>query len=267
MNSFITLVLLLGAAVDVTAFTGISSRCLQPMAASTTMQPFLLSAEASESSEADSEEEKERPKLDAFLEKKYPDFYGFINDDMMKEIKQGSVTLFVPNAAVFKSLGDKKTKQINDPRNLEIREKMGSYHIIAEEAVDAMKLRTEDWSKGKPEDGSRPNTMVAGIKTLSGEVPVGRSKSGGFLGWGAKEDGTITKKITIVCNVSMLLLLGIYNSVSNYFFFLSVIGDIVIGPDAKIVQSFNVEGSFVHEVSDLISPALLWRYCDQLRIL
>ena len=44
-------------------------------------------------------------------------------------------------------------------------------------------------------------------------------------------------------------------------------GDIVIGPEAKIVQSFNVEGSFVHEVSDLISPSLLWRYCDQLRIL
>lgn len=264
MNYFIALALLLAAAVDVTAFTGISSRCLQPMAASTTMQPFLLSAEASESSEGGSEEEKERPKLDAFLEKKYPDFYGFVNDDMMKEIKQGSVTLFVPNAAAFKSLGDKKTKQINDPRNLEIREKMGSYHIIAEESVDAMKLRTEDWSKGKPEDGSRPNTMVAGIKTLSGEVPVGRSKSGGFLGWGAKEDGTIT-------NNDCLLFLGNSYSwhfiyVSN-FLFLSVVGDIVIGPDAKIVQSFNVEGSFVHEVSHLISPALLWRYCDQLRIL
>jgi hypothetical protein len=191
MNFFITLVLLLGAAVDVTAFTAISSRCLQPMA-SRTVQPFLLSAEASESSEAGSKEEKERPKLDSFLEKKYPDFYGFINDDMMKEIKQGTVTIFVPNAAAFNNLGDKKMSQINDPRNLEIREKMGSYHIIPEESVDAMKLRTEDWSKGKPEDGSRPNTMVAGIKTLSGEVPVGRSKSGGFFGWGAKEDGTIT---------------------------------------------------------------------------
>lgn len=75
------------------------------------------------------------------------------------------------------------------------------------------------------------DTLIAGIKTLSGEVPVGRSKSGGFLGLGATEDG-----------------------------------DIVIGPSAKIVQSFNVEGSFVHEVDDLISPQILWRYCDQLRI-
>lgn len=47
----------------------------------------------------------------------------------------------------------------------------------------------------------------------------------------------------------------------------TTIGDIVIGPDAKILQSFNVEGSFVHEVNDLVSPLLLWRYCDQLRIL
>jgi len=75
------------------------------------------------------------------------------------------------------------------------------------------------------------DTVIAGIKTLSGEVPVGRRKSGGFLGWGATEDG-----------------------------------DIVVGPSANIVQSFNVEGSFVHEVDALISPVILWRYCDQLRI-
>lgn len=229
MNFFKTLVLLLGAAVDVAAFSASGSKCLDPMA-HRTMQSFLLSAEASESSEPDSEEE--RPKLDTFLEKKYPSFYSLMNDDMFKEIKQGTVTVFVPNEAAFESLGEKKMSQINDPRNLEIREKMGSYHVIPGESVDAMKLRTEDWSKGRPKDGSPPNTMIAGINTLSGEVPVGRSKSGGFFGWGAKEDG-----------------------------------DIVIGPEAKIVQSFNVEGSFVHEVNDLISPALLWRYCDQLRIL
>jgi hypothetical protein len=78
---------------------------------------------------------------------------------------------------------------------------------------------------------SLPDTVIAGIKTLSGEVPVGRSKSGGFLGLGATEDG-----------------------------------DVVIGPAAKILQSFNVEGSIVHEVDALISPQILWRYCDQLRI-
>ena len=163
---------------------------------SKTTRSFLLSAEAaSESSEADSEEE-ERPKLDAFLEKKYPSFYNLINDDMAKAkaIKQGSVTIFAPNEAAFEGLGEKKRSQIEDPRNLEIREKTGSYHIIPDDSIDAITLRTEDWSKGKPADGSRPNTMIAGFKTISGEVPVGRSMSGGFLGFGGKEDGTIRNK-------------------------------------------------------------------------
>ena len=190
MKSFSTFAFLLGAAVDVTAFTTTGSPSLQKVASERkTQQPFPFFAEASESSEADSEE-KERPKLEAFLEKTYPSFFSFMNDDMIKAIKQGSVTVFVPSEAAFDNLGDKKMSQINDPRNLEIREKMGSYHIIAGESVDAMKLRTEDWSKGVPKDGGKPNTVVAGINTLSGEVPVGRSKSGGFFGWGAVEDGT-----------------------------------------------------------------------------
>jgi len=226
MIFFCISVLLLGAAVDVIAFPVTGFQCSQPIS-SRHIQPFL----ASQSSEADSKEE-EQPKLDAFLKKKYPDFYNLVNDDMVKAIKQGPVTVFVPNAAAFENLGQKKMSQIDDPRNLEIRERMGSYHMIPEESINAMKLRTEDWSKGKPKDGSPPNTMIAGINTLSGEVPVGRSKSGGFFGFGAKEDG-----------------------------------DIVIGPEAKIVQSYDVDGSFVHEMSDLISPTLLWRYCDQLRIL
>jgi hypothetical protein len=177
------------------------------------------------------QEEQDRPKLDAFLEKKYPSFYKLVNDEMAKAIKNGLVTVFAPNEAAFEALGDKKMRKIDDPRNLEIRDKMGSYHIIPGEAVSAIELRTEDWTKGRPKDGSPPNTLIAGIKTLGGDVPVGRSRSGGFLGWGAKEDG-----------------------------------DIVIGPDAKIVQSFNVEGSFVHEMDALISPKILWRYCDQLQI-
>lgn len=208
MKSFSALVLLLGAAVDVTAFTATGS--LQRAASRTTQQdPFLLFAEAEESSEA---EEDERPKVDAFLEKKYPSFFSLMNDEMTKAIKQGAVTVFVPNEEAFASLGDKKTAQINDPRNLEIREKMGSYHIIAGDAVDAMTLRTEDWSKGKPKDGSLPNTVIAGIKTLSGEVPVGRSKSGGFFGWGAKEDGT-----------KILAATGVFDFVQLYRFGFSLV--------------------------------------------
>lgn len=174
----------------------------------------------------------EQPKITKFLGKRYPSFFKLVNDEMASAIKQGDVTIFVPNEEAFNKLGDKKISQIEDPRNLEIREKMGSFHIIPDESISAVQIALEDWSKGMPKDGTRPNTIISGFNTISGEVPVGRSKSGGFLGFGAKEDG-----------------------------------DIVIGPDAKIVQSFNVEGSFVHEVDDLISPLLLWRYCDQLRIL
>mgnify|MGYP001195488817 CR=1 FL=1 len=187
MKSLSTLVLLLGVAVDVSAFTAIGSNAIQP--ARTQQRTFPLFAESPESSDSEDGEE-ERPKVDAFLEKMYPSFFSLVNDEMTKAIKQGAVTVFVPSEEAFQKLGEKKMSQINDPRNLEIRQKMGSYHIIAGESVDAMTLRTEDWSKGVPKDGSKPNTLVAGINTLSGEVPVGRSKSGGFFGWGAVEDGT-----------------------------------------------------------------------------
>lgn len=43
--------------------------------------------------------------------------------------------------------------------------------------------------------------------------------------------------------------------------------DIVIGPHAKIVRSRNcMDNCMVHEMNALISPDILWRYCDQLRI-
>jgi uncharacterized surface protein with fasciclin (FAS1) repeats len=176
-------------------------------------------------------EEGANARVELFLAQKYPSFHKLLNDDMRNALKEGAVTIFAPNEAVFKVLGEKKMAQIDDPRNLEIREKMGSYHIIPGEAISATELRTEDWTKGRPKDGSLPNTVIAAIVTLSGEVPVGRSKSGGILGWGAKEDG-----------------------------------DIVVGPEAQIVQTFKVMDSFVHEVDALVSPLALWRYADQLRI-
>lgn len=112
-----------------------------------------------ESKTAAEEEGKERPKLEVFLEKKYKSFYNLImknNDEMIKAIKKGSVTIFVPNDAAFESLGEKKRKQLEDPRNEEIKEKMGSYHVLPD-AVSAIELRTEDWTKGRPKDGGKPS--------------------------------------------------------------------------------------------------------------
>lgn len=74
---------------------------------------------------------------------------------------------------------------------------------------------------------------IGGVLTLGGELRVGRSKSGGFLGWGAKEDGGV------------------------------VIGN----NEAKVVKSTNVgEKGVVHEMDGFVAPDLIWRYFDQLRI-
>lgn len=176
------------------------------------------------------EEDLENAKLEVFLQKKFPTFHTLINDGMKKAMKEGPVTIFAPNDAAFEALGEKKLVQLNDPRNLEIQEKLASFHLIPGESISAIELRTEDWTK-RPKDGSKPNTVIAAVKTLSGEVPVGRRKSGGFLGFGGKEDG-----------------------------------EIVVGPDANIVGSFMVDDNMIHEMDGLVSPEVLWRYLDQLRI-
>jgi uncharacterized surface protein with fasciclin (FAS1) repeats len=76
-----------------------------------------------------------------------------------------------------------------------------------------------------------------GIRTIAtGEspiVPIERAVSGGLFGIGGKEDGTVT-----------------------------------IGSSAQIVDSVVLRSSncIVHQTDALISPNILWRYCDQLRI-
>ena len=72
---------------------------------------------------------------------------------------------------------------------------------------------------------------IGGIMTMGGEVRVGPSQSGGFFGIGTKDDGGV-----------------------------------VVGSNGKIVLSSTVGAGVVHEVEGLISPEILWRYIDQLRI-
>lgn len=69
-----------------------------------------------------------------------------------------------------------------------------------------------------------------GVVTLGGVVDVGRSVSGGFFGVGGKEDGGVTIN------------------------------------GAKVESTTVVGRCTIHEVDKLISPELLWRYMDQLRI-
>ena len=172
--------------------------------------------------------------LKTFVEEEYPAFYSLLslNTGIWETIAdaENGCTLFAPSNAVFDSLGEKRIKQLKDIRNEETARKIGLYHVILTEAVSAARLRTEDWTVKAPKGEPRPITVQA-IVTMGGQVPVGRSKSGGILGWGAKEDG-----------------------------------DIVIGPEARIIKSYKVAGCYVHEVDNLISPVILWRYFDQLRI-
>lgn len=71
----------------------------------------------------------------------------------------------------------------------------------------------------------------AGVITLSGDVvPVERSVSGGFMGIGGTEDGGTT-----------------------------------VG-GARVTASEQVGCGLLHEVDELVSPNILWRYMDQLRI-
>ena len=178
---------------------------------------------------------EDKTKLETFMATKFPVFHSLLSKDdtIYKGLRTSTngYTFFAPNAQAFENLGEKKRTQLKDPRNLETVQKMAAYHVIATEAVDEVRLRTEDWRKGRPKDGSPPPLTVRGVMTLGGEVPVGRSKSGGFLGWGAEEDGGV-----------------------------------VVGPEAKIIQSFKVGDCIVHEMDALVSPVVLWRYCDQLRI-
>ena len=149
--------------------------------------------------------------------------------------QETGMTLFAPNTQAFENLGAKKLQQLEDERNQETAEKMAAYHVIPNEAVAATRLSTEDWTVGRPKDGSKPAFTVEGIETAGGIVPVGRSKDEGLwgTGWFAKEDGGA-----------------------------------VVGPNARILRSYIIgkQNCIVHEMDGFISPELLWRYLDQLRI-
>ena len=73
-----------------------------------------------------------------------------------------------------------------------------------------------------------------GVLTEGGAVPAERTVSGGLFGLGGKEDGGVTLN------------------------------------GAKVVKSLEfvdaTKTGIIHEVDGLISPTILWRYADQLRI-
>lgn len=72
---------------------------------------------------------------------------------------------------------------------------------------------------------------AGGIITLGGELPIEPMKEGGFFGIGGKDSGGVTVN------------------------------------GARVLKTVQVgDDCTLHEVDKLISPSLLWRYLDQLRI-
>jgi len=131
----------------------------------------------------------------------------------------------------MEAVDEQRKVQISDPRNDEVTEKLASYHVIPNGKVTWERLKREDWTKPKSPDGLAA-LSIGGVLTSGGELRVGRSKSGGFMGWGGKEDGGV------------------------------VIGN----NEAKVVKSTAVANGVVHEVDGFVAPDLIWRYFDQLRI-
>lgn len=154
-----------------------------------------------------------------FLQKNFPYFYGILdmNEDVWKSIgdtedgAEVGFTVFAPSDEAIEKLGD-KTDQLMDDRNTETTTKIAGYHVLSEPVSE----------KALFDSG--------GVRTVSGDIPIERSISGGFLGIGGKEDGGVTLN------------------------------------GAKILRTAKVGNGLVHEVDNLVSPSILWRFMDQLRI-
>ena len=123
--------------------------------------------------------------LEAFLKEKYPLFDSLLLSripDIYKTLENGDgFTIFCPSNSVMEEIDDQRKVQISDPRNEEVTEKLASYHVIQNGAVTWERLKREDWTAPKTPDGLAA-LSIGGVLTLGGELRVGRSKSGGFMG-------------------------------------------------------------------------------------
>lgn len=166
------------------------------------------------------------PLFESLLLSKIPNIYGTLRESDSAD----GFTIFCPSNSVMEGIDANRKVQISDERNGEVTEKLAAYHVIANGKVTQERLKREDWTVPKV-DGVAA-LSIGGVLTLGGELRVGRSKSGGFMGWGGKEDGGV------------------------------VIGN----NDSRIVRSVKVGNGVVLEVDGFVAPDLIWRYFDQLRI-
>jgi uncharacterized surface protein with fasciclin (FAS1) repeats len=171
------------------------------------------------------------PTIQSYLQQNYPLFESLllvkipnIYDTLRTSDSSNGFTIFCPSNSVMENIDPKRRVQIVDPRNDEVTEKLASYHVISNGKVTQERLKREDWTVPRSADGVAA-LSIGGVLTLAGELRVGRSKSGGFLGFGAKEDGGV------------------------------VIGN----NEARVVKSTTVGNGVVHEVDGFVAPDLIWR--------
>ena len=191
------------------------------------------------SQQKNQEVDKDDATIQSYLQQNYPLFESLllskipnIYATLQASDSASGYTIFCPSNSVMENIDPKRKLQIVDPRNIEVTEKLASYHVIPNGKVTSERLKREDWTVPRSPDGVAA-LSIGGVLTLAGELRVGRSKSGGFLGFGAKEDGGV------------------------------VIGN----NECRVVKSTSVgKKGVVHEVDGFVAPDLIWRYFDQLRI-
>ena len=115
--------------------------------------------------------------VEACLNDEFPSFAALVfqNEELWRGLRDGSgYTVLAPNEAAFNKLEDKRRSQLKDPRNGEVVEQIGAYHII-----------NDPVSKDDLYESS-------GVVTAGGRIDVGRSVTGGLFGIGGREDGGVT---------------------------------------------------------------------------
>ena len=149
----------------------------------------------------------------------------------LKEYYPGLSQIMELNDSIWKSLGGKSGFTIFAPNSAAFAA-LGEQK--QEQLLDERNLETTQKIAAYHVIGETVTASElynsGGVITMGGEIPVDRSKSGGMFGVGGKEDGGVT--------------------VNN----------------AKIVESIELGSGVLHEVEGLISPNIMWRYMDQLRI-
>ena len=115
--------------------------------------------------------------VEACLNDEFPSFAALVfqNEELWRGLRDGSgYTVLAPNEAAFNALDEKRRAQLKDPRNGEVVEQIGAYHVISDPV-----------SKDDLYESS-------GVVTAGGRIDVGRSVTGGLFGIGGREDGGVT---------------------------------------------------------------------------